>query len=291
VHSIHRLTAIAALSLGLVLVAAPLVADTPPAPLKSTDLGKGPCLVLVPGLGGVRSEWMPTARKLLSGYRVVMVDIPGHGDSPMPDPFSLDVAAAGLDQVLMKLNPDSTIVVGHGLGGLLAILAMKQHPEHMRGVVAIDASLRSPVEMPDQQKKYFLDYINESDDNYNAFATQMFKSLGRDSAQAVEIHSRAMLVPPVNVKAYLRELLYTDASGALKDPKLPILFVGSARLWPDTLTWAAVAKTRGFDGAPPGAIATRRVANSGYLIMSDQPDSLAMILDQFAKGAIAAKKK
>jgi pimeloyl-ACP methyl ester carboxylesterase len=235
VHSIHRLTAIAALPLVLALTAAPLVADPPPVALKSTDFGKGPSLVLVTGLGGVRTEWMPTARKLLANYRVVMVDIPGHGESPMPDPFSLDIAAAELDQVLVKLNPDSTIVVGHGLGGLLAILAMKQHPEHMRGVVAIDAALRSPMEMPDQQKKYFLDYIDESSDNYNAFAAQMFKSLGRDSAQAVEIHSRAMLVPPVNIKAYLRELLYVDASAAVKDPKVPILFVSSSRAWPDTV--------------------------------------------------------
>lgn len=290
-HSIHRLTAVVALLLVLVFTGAPLIAGTPPPALKSTDLGKGPNLVLIPGLGGVRTEWMPTARKLLSNYRVLMVDIPGHGETPMPDPFSLDIAAAQLDQVLVKLNPDSTIVVGHGLGGLLAILAMKQHPEHMRGVVAIDAALRSPMEMPDQQKKYFLDYIDESSENYNAFASQMFKSLGRDSAQAVEIHSRAMLVPPVNIKAYLRELLYVDASSAVKDPKVPILFVGSSKSWADTASWATVAKIRGFDAAPPGAIATRRVGNSGYLIMSDQPDSLAMVLDQFAKSVISAKKK
>ena len=288
-HSIHRLS-LAALPLVLAFTAAPLAAD-PPAALGVTAFGQGPTIVLVPGLGGMRTEWMPTARKLLAGHRVVMVDIPGHGDSPMPDPFSLDIAAAQLDQVLAKQNPDSTIVVGHGVGGLLAVLAAKQHPEHVRGVVAIDASLRPPVEIPDQQKKYLLDYINESTDNYNAFTGQMFKSLGRDSAQAVEIHSRAMLVPAVNVKTYLRELMYVDAASAVKDPKVPILFVGSSRAWPDTLTWAALAKSRGFDGAPPGSIATRRIGNSGYLIMSDQPDSLAMTLDQFSKTAIAAKKK
>src|SRR5262245_42677407 len=102
------------------LASAPLAADTPARALSVTELGKGPAIVLIPGLGSQRMQWMPTARKLLSNYHVVMVDLPGHGDSPMPDPFSFEAAAAQLDGVLAKQNPDSTIVVAHGAGGLIA---------------------------------------------------------------------------------------------------------------------------------------------------------------------------
>src|SRR5262245_48530251 len=169
------------------LIAAPLAAQAPAPALKTTDLGKGPTIVLVPALGSQRMQWMPTARKLIANHKVVLVDLPGHGDSPMPDPFSLEIAAELLDGVLAKQKAESTIVVGHGMGGMLAVMAAKAHPEHVKGVIAIDAALKFPMPIPDQQKRFFLDYI---DANYDAFLKQMFKPLGKDTTQGVEIYSK-----------------------------------------------------------------------------------------------------
>lgn len=279
---IAALAAVAALAL-----ATPLVAQTPPL-LKTTELGKGPTLVFVHSMGGARMGWMPTARKLLGGYHVVMVDLPGHGDSPLPDPFSMDIGAAQLDQVLAKQKSESTIVVGHGLGGALAVLAAKQHPEHVRGVIVIDAALRSPFQqIPEQQRKYLIDYLGSATpEQFNEILKSMFVRLGRDSAQGVEIFAKASLVPIPTMKAYLEKLMYFDGSPALKDFKVPLLYVGSQRSWPDTTTWEMLAKERGYEGA---TVATHRIPNSGYLIMSDQPDSLAATIDAFAKSVLAKK--
>lgn len=272
----------------LAAAALPVVAQAPA--LKTTELGHGPTVVLVHGLGGARMQWLPTARKLLGAYRVVMVDLPGHGDSPLPEPFTMDAGVAALDQVLARQGAESTIVVGQGVGGVLAVLAARAHPEHVRGVVAIDATLKSPFgQVPDQQRRYFLDFLaSATDEQYSAFLKQMFSRQGRDSAQNVEIHTRAALVPPASIKAYLRELMYFDASGQLKDFRLPLLYVGSARSWPDTVTWATLAKERGYEAFP--AVATRRIGDSGAMIASDQPDTLAAAIDAFAKAAIAARR-
>jgi len=262
------------------VLATPLAAQAPAA-LKTTDLGKGTTIVLVPGLGSQRMQWMPTARKLIANHKVVLVDLPGHGDSPMPDPFSLEAAAELLDGVLAKQNPDSTIVVGHALGGMLAVMAAKAHPERVKGVVVIDASLKFPMSIPDQQKQMFLQFI---DANYDAFLKQMFKPLGRDTTQGVEIYSKAALIPSQNIKAYMRQLLNADASGAAKAAKAPLLYVGSSRAWPDTVQWSVIAKQRGWEDV--AGVKTRRIANSGYLMMADQPDSLANAIAEFAKQAM-----
>lgn len=263
------------------VLATPLAAQAPAPALKTTDLGKGTTIVLVPGLGSQRMQWMPTARKLLANHKVVLVDLPGHGDSPMPDPFSLEAAAELLDGVLAKQNPDSTIVVGHALGGMLAVMAAKAHPERVKGVMVIDASLKFPTSIPDQQKKFFLEFI---DANYDAFLKQMFKPLGRDTTQGIEIYSKAALVPSQNVKAYMRQLLNADASGAAKAIKAPLLYVGSSKAWPDTVQWGVIAKQRGWEEV--ASAKTRRIGNSGYLIMADQPDSLALAIGEFAKLAV-----
>ena len=264
----------------LVLVAfaaAPLAADTTPE-LKTTEYGRGTTVVLLPGLGSQRTQWMPTARKLIGTNHVVMADLPGHGDSGMPDPFSFDAAAQMLDGLLAKQNAESTIVVAHGVGGMIAVLEANRHPERMKGLIVVDGALRSPVQVPDQQKKFFTQFMDE---NYDVFLKQLFRPLGRDSLQSVEICAKAALVPSQNVKAYVRQLLDADATGAAKSNRVPTLYVGSSLSWPDSLAWSAVAKERGWDGV--ANLQTRRIGNSGYLIMADQPDSLAQVIRDFTK--------
>ncbi len=283
---IRRIAATTAF-VALAVTAAPLVAQAP-AGLKFMELGKGPTIVLVSGLGGARLQWMPTTRKLMTNYRVVMVDIPGHGDSPMPDPFSFDAAAKLLDDLLARQKAESTIVVGHGMGGVLAILAAKQHPEHVRGVVAIDASLKTPFgAVPDQERRYLLEFIDSSPENYSMFVKEMFTRMGRDTTQGREIHAKAALVPPANMKAYIKELAYFDATGAVRDWKLPFLYLASSRAWPDTVKAEQLQKDRGFEAI--AGFAPHRIANASFLVMSDQPDSLAVAISEFATRAFAKK--
>ncbi len=254
------LAALIGLALG-----APIGAQTPVA-LKLTEFGHGPSVVLVHTLGGARFDWMPTARKLLSDHHVVMVDLPGHGESPMPDPFSFEACAAALDRVLAKQKPESTLIVGDGLGGVLSLMAARAHPEHLSGVILIDASLKPPFPIPDQQREAFFQLL---DQNFSDFLKGMFTRMGRDSAEGVKLHAEAALVPAANLKAYFRALLSLDASGELKGLKTPLLFVGSSRVWPDSVAWEKIAKLRGY--AEAGPIAARRVANSGVQMYLDQP--------------------
>ena len=265
------------------VLAAPLAAAAPVA-LKLTEFGHGPTVVLVHGLGGARLQWMPTARKLMNDHHVVMVDLPGHGDSPMPDPFSFEACAASLDQVLARQNPESTVVVGHGLGGAISLLEAKTHPERMKGLIVIDASLKAPIAIPDQQKRSFREFM---DANFDAFVKQVFTTLARDSAEAVALHARAALVPQAHLRAYFHALFDLDVSAASRDLGTPLLFVGSSRSWPDTASWASIGKQRGY--ANPGSVPARRVANSGTQLYADQPDTLAAVIREFEAKATPAK--
>jgi pimeloyl-ACP methyl ester carboxylesterase len=277
---LRRLAALCALT----SLAAASVAAVPVA-LKSLDLGHGPTIVFVHGLGGSRMSWMPTSRKLLGGYHIVMVDLAGHGDSPMPDPFSLDAAAEALDAVLAKQNPESTIVVGHALGGLVSLMALSAHPEHARGLLLIDTQLKSPIPIADQQKRYVIEYMDE---NYDAFLRAMFTRMGRDSTQGIAIHAVAAAVPAANMKAYLRELLSVDATKAAKALKTPMQLLLTDRLYGKDKTWGVVAKQMGWEDTT--LVVPRRVSNAGYLVMSDQPDTLAAMITEFATARLTAKK-
>ena len=276
----------ALLALTLLLSVTPPGAAAPPVAPKTLELGKGPTIVLVHDLGGNRSVWMPTVRKLLGKYRVVMVDLPGHGESPAPDPFTFESAAEALDLVLAKQNPDSTVLVGKGIGGMLALLDLKAHPGRVRGLVVIETPLKSSLKVDDQEIKYFLQML---DSNYDQVLKMIFSRAGKDSAQGVAIHAMAAQVPPQTIKSYIGASLTGDATSALKSLQVPFLFVATDRLFKGGKTPGTALRELGYEDTT--SVPMRRITNAGYLVMQDQPDTLAAVIADFTVRALAGKKK
>jgi pimeloyl-ACP methyl ester carboxylesterase len=278
-----------ALSLALLAVLAVPLAGAPastPAPPKTTEFGSGPSIVLLHGMGSSRMSWLPTARKLLGSHHVVMMDLPGYGDTALPDPFSLQIAAEAIAQGMAAQKAESTIVVGQGLGGLLALMVASAHPERVSGVVLIDAAMRPEQPIPDQMQKYFLQSLDE---RYDEMMKGMFTRMGRDSAQGATLYTQAARTPPATMKAYLRELMNADGNQSLKGLKRPLLFIATEKRWALGKDWAAVGKQSGFDD--PAAITARRIGNAGPLVATEQPDSLAALLDSFQKTTLAPLAK
>jgi pimeloyl-ACP methyl ester carboxylesterase len=273
--------ALAAAALAILAVVAIAAVPT----LKTTELGSGPVLVVVHDLGGGRLNWLPAARKLVGAHKVVLVDLPGHGDSPAPDPFSLESAAGALDGVLARFPAESTIVVGQGMGGMLAALALEKNPARARGLVLVDVGLKFPMPIADQQRTMFLRWMDE---NFDAFMKQVYGSRGRDSTQNKELYAQASLVPSGVMKNYFRSLLAADAGDALAKYSRPVLYVGSEKGWPADKTWASLAKERGFEGLS-AAVDTARIEGTGPWIAKERPDTVASLIAAFTKKALAAK--
>jgi pimeloyl-ACP methyl ester carboxylesterase len=274
------------LAFALLLSVAPPGTAAPPVAPKTLELGKGPTIVLVHDLGGNRSVWMPTVRKLLGKHRVVLVDLPGHGESPAPDPFTFEAAAEALDLVLAKQNPDSTVLVGKGIGGMLALLDLKAHPGRVRGLVVIETPLKSPLKIDDQEIKYFLSML---DSNYDQVLKMIFSKAGKDSIQGVTIHAMAAQTPPQTIKSYIGASLTGDATAALKSLQVPFLFVATDLLFKRGKSPGTALLTLGYEDTT--SVPMRRIADAGYLVMQDQPDTLAAVIADFTARALAAKRK
>jgi pimeloyl-ACP methyl ester carboxylesterase len=295
---VKPLPALASVIAFALVTAVPLLADAPPsnAPAMATttarlaaaptprtlEMGRGPTIVILHDLGGATQTWMPTVRRLAADHHVVLVDLPGHDTTPLPDPFSLEAVAGSLDQVLAKQKPDSTVLVASGMGGLVALLEMQAHPARARGLVVIDAAAKAPVRMSAEQTKSFFDYI---DANYDAFLESTYGQLGRDSLENAAIHAQAAQVAPLTIKSYLRAALAADGWAGLRAMKTPLLFVATDRILAGQ-DWPTTAKAIGYED--PAAVPVRVLHDTGFLVMKNQPDSLATVLHEFE--ASLAKK-
>lgn len=253
--------------------------------LQTLEMGTGPTVVLVPGLGVSRTDWLPTVKRLRDRYHCVMVEIPGQGTSPLPDPFSIQAAAEQLDAVLAKQKAESTVVIGSGIGGLLSLMAVSAHPEHARGVMLIDTQIKSPFPIADQQRDQLLKFMDE---NFEQFQSMAFSRMGRDSAESARMYAMITAVAPSTVKSYIRVLVSLDANRELKSLKVPLGLVVTERGWKAGQTWGTVAKAYGLDDTTI-APATR-IGGAGSMVMKDQPDSLAPAITAFAIRSVAARK-
>lgn len=103
--------------------------------------GDGPqTLLLVHGMAGSSRVWRHVMPELAREYRVIAPDLPGHGLSAKGrGDYSLGAFAAVLRDLLLELDIDRVTVVGHSLGGGVALQLAYQHPE-VCGRVALISS-------------------------------------------------------------------------------------------------------------------------------------------------------
>ncbi|WP_413806374.1 alpha/beta fold hydrolase [Streptomyces sp. OE57] len=100
--------------------------------------GSGPPLVLLHGAGRSLADWDASASALTVGHRVLALDLPGHGRSPDISPWTFPAVVRHLADTLDAYGMPEAVVVGHSLGGLVAVEYTRAHAGRVRGAVNLD---------------------------------------------------------------------------------------------------------------------------------------------------------
>jgi pimeloyl-ACP methyl ester carboxylesterase len=104
------------------------------------DAGAGEVVVLVHGLGGSSSSWAEVMQNLSRKYRVIAPDLLGHGQSDKPrGDYSPALFARLLRDLLDALGIDKVTVVGHSLGGGVAMTFASAHRTYCRRLVLLNS--------------------------------------------------------------------------------------------------------------------------------------------------------
>jgi pimeloyl-ACP methyl ester carboxylesterase len=110
-----------------------------------TMAGSGEPLLLVHGLGGNRATWSNIIDSLAGKYTVIAPDLPGHGDSAAPaGDYSPGAHATVLRDLLISLGHPNATVIGHSLGGGIALQFAYQFPERTHRLVLISSGGLGP---------------------------------------------------------------------------------------------------------------------------------------------------
>jgi len=118
-------------------------------PVTYAQAGSGPVLLLIHGMGGTFENWQAVIEPLARQHTVLAPDLPGHGASaPGAGDYSIGALAAGLRDLLIALGHERATLVGHSLGGGIAMQFAYQFPEMTERLVLVSSGGLGPEVSP-----------------------------------------------------------------------------------------------------------------------------------------------
>jgi esterase len=106
------------------------------------EYGNGAPVIMIHGLLGMSDSFIPLAKILAEQYKVILPDLRNHGNSPHSEDFDLSVLTGDIVELYHKLNLNSAVIIGHSLGGRVAISAALKHPDLFSRLIVEDMAPR-----------------------------------------------------------------------------------------------------------------------------------------------------
>lgn len=237
-------------------------------------LGDGdPALVLVHGLACNRHFWPAQVEHFASSHRILVPDLRGHGASDSPEQaYTVPVFAEDVRWMCDELGIDRPVLVGHSLGGLVALEAAAAMPDRAAGVVLIDS-----VMMPPGDREGFLDTLvaelrtGDAEHALRAYYSTFFDP-DDDPVTMAWILDQAVRTPPhVSSSVWEQSLTAWDDAEALARCRTPLLYIDAGTPNADLDRAQTLA---------PGMLLGRTIG-SGHFSPLIAPEQVNAMLDRF----------
>lgn len=197
--------------------------------------GKGKeALVLVHGWGCNLNHWRDQIPDLAKRNRVIVLDLPGHGESDKPQiPYTMDLFANAVDAVLRDAKVEKAVVAGHSMGTPVARQFYRKYPQKTLGIIIVDGGLR-PFGTKEMREQFLAMFRGP---NYKETGSQMFAQMMPTLAAADQERVKSsFLNTPQNVLVTAMESMNDESLYALDKMNVPVFAVlAKSPFWaPDT---------------------------------------------------------
>jgi len=159
-----------------------------------SDQGKGRVVVLLHGFLGNRTIWKSTIEDLSKSYRVIAIDLPGHGETPcFGYAHSMDLMAKCVKAVMDGLKLKKYVIIGHSMGGYVGLAFADLFPDSLKGLCLFHSSAYSDSEEKKKDRLRAIHLVKASKTVYtkttirNLFASKNLKYLKEEVSFAAEI--------------------------------------------------------------------------------------------------------
>ena len=241
-----------------------------------TEHGTGPAVLLLHGFCEGKRLWEGLSGYLANNHRVICPDLPGHGDSPLSDSISsLDDIASTLWEWLDDINVSQCAVIGHSLGGYVALAMLSQQPKRVTGIGLFHSTALADSAEKKQNRNKAIDFISRNGDA--AFKKNFIPSLfHRDCAwlpQLTEMVNDTAEATILAYSAWMRDR--PSRVDLLEKGELSVLIV--AGVYDEFIPLATLEVLS--EKIPEVTLAV--LADSGHLGMWEEPMEARLVLEDW----------
>jgi pimeloyl-ACP methyl ester carboxylesterase len=191
------------------------------------EKGTGHPLVLIHGFCETHEIWESMGDKLSDTYRVILPDLPGFGKSPLlPTPFTLQDIGLAMLGWLDDLHLDRPVVIGHSLGGYVAMAMVDDEPNRFPGFGLFHSTAYADSKEKKENRNKVIEFVtgNGVQPFVDTFVPGLFYQ--KENPHVMEIHQMASLTQAETLIAYTAAMRDRPARLTLLEtfPK-PILMI------------------------------------------------------------------
>ncbi len=250
--------------------------------LRIADSRKGEkTILLLHGYLESLDVWEDFAKLLSNDYRVVAMDLPGHGISQvMGEKHSMSFLADTVVGVLDELEIEKATIVGHSMGGYVALETLRRHAERMEGIVLLSSTPNtdSPEKLLDRDREIAMVEGGHKDLLATTAAKNGFASdnLKRMQEEIIFLEEQVLVTEPEGVVALLRGMKEReDSNELLQKSSVPQLFILGKKD-----SYIPLDKAEAMVAAHPQAKVVW-LENSGHLGYFEEPEACAEAIRAF----------
>ncbi|WP_353652048.1 alpha/beta hydrolase [Bacillus sp. AFS001701] len=236
------------------------------------DQGKGKPIVLIHGFMGSHAYWEKVIPKLAEDFRVIAIDLPGHGDSTsIKEEHSIEDYADMLKDLLDQLNINQVTLFGHSLGGYITLAFAERYSNYLNGFSLIHSTAYPDSEEAKKGRMANAEKVkNEGVKNVvDGLIPKLFspKNIQKNSSE-IDIAKQIGYKTSVDgtVKALISMKNRPDRNHVLNDTNLPVLLLAGKddQIIPPEKTFSVQKEN----------IKTSTLNNAGHMSMYESPEEL-----------------
>ena len=195
-----------------------------------TDTGKGLPVVLLHGFTESLDIWEDYSRELSPSYRVICIDLPGHGYSECVDEVhSMDLMAEVVIEVLQHLHVSEFAILGHSMGGYVSLAVAEKQPERIRGLCMFHSTAAADNEEVRENRSRTIEFVRNHRISFlSSFIPNLFAEASRSKypAQIAELVKRSKQMSAESIIAAQTGMRdRPDRTAVLKEAAYPVLFM------------------------------------------------------------------
>lgn len=201
-------------------------------PLAYQEEGKGNVVVLIHGFCEDKSVWSAISKELSSQYRVIAIDLPGFGNSGVPQHENMTIKemAREVHELLSSLNLERYIMIGHSLGGYVTLAYADLHPERLAGMGLFHSSAYADTQPKRENRDKVIRFVKEHGTTpfIKGFFSGLFAESNRNKCRDVitALTEKANAIDPEGIIMATRAMRDREESiDVLENANYPILFV------------------------------------------------------------------